>query len=347
MIYVKLILFLVVPIISISQSIDEYLIEYEIPEITYPFYVNSKKVLFLTKKNKNTIAVHSAILEKIEGTWEVSKIKKNHAHRKMNEHPIFNRLPNGTKVINTGYATFPFLCVSFRINEKYEVGDTATFKFKILSSLKHQKFQPKIYFSKHYLVSKRQKVYNFNRWQYAGRTPVASSGSNDLQDVEISFIVTRKLKKLRWLHIVNNNRNEEIGYILPYNLKLEDLSEEDSHELVEIDTNTEINIQPLSIYFNHDSYTLSEDDKQELKKYIDTLQQVKENIKTIVLSGYADRSGNLEYNMRLALRRVESIKKYLIEELKIGESSIRINKIGIANFGSPEKNRVCTIEVLL
>ncbi len=67
----------------------------------------------------------------------------------------------------------------------------------------------------------------------------------------------------------------------------------------------------------------------------------------VVIKGYASRDGNYDFNVRLAERRAEAVKKILMQRYRIPESRIQASGEGIGNMFEEESwNRVsiCTLE---
>lgn len=64
-----------------------------------------------------------------------------------------------------------------------------------------------------------------------------------------------------------------------------------------------------SIYFEVDTFTLSNEHQKRLDKVTDTLKKL--NIQEIVLRGNTDADADSAYNIRLSIKRVTSVKNYL------------------------------------
>ena len=65
------------------------------------------------------------------------------------------------------------------------------------------------------------------------------------------------------------------------------------------------------IYFDSDSSTISEDAQKVLSSFI---AQEKNRANSISIFGFTDRSGNAAYNQRLALRRANRVRSFLIQQ---------------------------------
>lgn len=72
------------------------------------------------------------------------------------------------------------------------------------------------------------------------------------------------------------------------------------------------------VFFDFDSAVLTEDAKRELSKNLDGTEE------NITLTGYADNTGDTEYNARLKARRAEAVKQFLVEVIGYNESAITI-----------------------
>jgi len=73
-------------------------------------------------------------------------------------------------------------------------------------------------------------------------------------------------------------------------------------------------IKGLSIYFNVDEATLTAEERAKLDKVFSKLPSNERY--EIVLVGYTDRDGSLDYNLALSKRRAETVKRKLVEFYK-------------------------------
>lgn len=71
------------------------------------------------------------------------------------------------------------------------------------------------------------------------------------------------------------------------------------------------------IYFAFDSHHITDEYKRMLKS------QLKGSENSVVLTGYADKTGSSTYNHSLKRRRAEEVKKFLVEELGYHPSAVR------------------------
>jgi len=74
------------------------------------------------------------------------------------------------------------------------------------------------------------------------------------------------------------------------------------------------------IYFDFDNYNLSEVSSNSIKKFI---EEYKNKIDAFIIIGHTDTKGTKEYNLKLSLKRAESVKAILIH-LGISSEKIRI-----------------------
>lgn len=80
-----------------------------------------------------------------------------------------------------------------------------------------------------------------------------------------------------------------------------------------------------SVFFDSDKYTLTNKAREELNQfYIDHLQ---ENTPFVVIKGYTDTVGSIEYNTELSMNRVEQVQNYLIDK------GYNKNKIKLEHWG--------------
>jgi outer membrane protein OmpA-like peptidoglycan-associated protein len=80
-----------------------------------------------------------------------------------------------------------------------------------------------------------------------------------------------------------------------------------------------------SLFFNFDKYNIRPDQKQRLNYNLDLLKDFKNSY--IILDGHADERGTKEYNVALAGRRAETVKKFLVQN-GFDPEKITINAYG-------------------
>lgn len=100
------------------------------------------------------------------------------------------------------------------------------------------------------------------------------------------------------------------------------------------------------ILFGFDKWEIGDTGQTKLSELV---REMKENPKlTVDLQGYADPVGSYGYNVALSQRRVESVRRYLVEK---GVELPRINLIGlgpIAEKGVPNKDkRKVTVKMMV
>ena len=81
---------------------------------------------------------------------------------------------------------------------------------------------------------------------------------------------------------------------------------------------------PDRVGFAFDSADITPSQREILDAQIDFIKQNRADIKKIVVSGYCDERGSIEYNYALGERRANSVKKYLVRN---GISSSMISTI--------------------
>ena len=81
---------------------------------------------------------------------------------------------------------------------------------------------------------------------------------------------------------------------------------------------------------------------------LSVIKELKENPNlTVDLQGYTDSTGPKDYNVELSQRRVEAVRRYLIEQ---GAEMPRINSVGlgpIMDKGDKAKNRRVTVKLMV
>ena len=95
--------------------------------------------------------------------------------------------------------------------------------------------------------------------------------------------------------------------------------------------------ETYQVLFGFDKWDVSDNGQTTLSTLV---KEMRENPKlTVDLQGYADPVGSYNYNVALSQRRVESVRRYLVEK---GIELPRINLIGlgpIAEKGTPNKDK--------
>lgn len=106
--------------------------------------------------------------------------------------------------------------------------------------------------------------------------------------------------------------------------------------------------ETLTVRFGFDQWDLNDTAQTAL---LSLVRELKENPKlTLELEGYTDSVGPREYNVQLSQRRVEAVRRYLVEK---GVGLPRIHSIGfgaLRDNGKPqeqEKNRRVTIKLMV
>jgi outer membrane protein OmpA-like peptidoglycan-associated protein len=85
-------------------------------------------------------------------------------------------------------------------------------------------------------------------------------------------------------------------------------------------------IKDLDVFFDVDQATLTDKEQLKLDKF--TKAFPKNESLTIVLIGYTDQDGSLDYNLILSKKRAETIKRKLVDFYKFDEKNISIYYYG-------------------
>jgi len=216
-----------------------------------------------------------------------------------------------------------FRGVSYPILQDLSIGDTLRFQLTTLAD-QGSVFQPDIYTSKKVKV-KRGKLKNGKYLNYYGAIPNGSINDRELVQNLIEIPITKENKGIKWIHIVNNEDEQHRGFILENDYNLEGTKDDDY----------------ARVYFNNDSYKLKNDGKALLNEIVSELTPSC----AVVLRGYADPSGQREYNIQLAKNRAQAVMDYLIEK-GVDPSLINIEEFDILHNKLAKENRICTILVL-
>lgn len=104
-------------------------------------------------------------------------------------------------------------------------------------------------------------------------------------------------------------------------------------------------VETIFIRFGFDKADLDDRGQTAL---LDVAKQLRENAIVVVdLEGYTDNTGDSAYNVQLSQRRVEAVRRYLIEQ---GAEMPRINSVGlgpIMDKGDKAKNRRVTVKLMV
>ncbi len=85
-------------------------------------------------------------------------------------------------------------------------------------------------------------------------------------------------------------------------------------------------MKSLSVYFDVDEATLRDGDQTNLDKFMKTLP--KNERFEIILIGYTDRDGSLDYNLALSRRRAETVKRKLVDVYKFDPKNVNVYYYG-------------------
>ena len=81
-----------------------------------------------------------------------------------------------------------------------------------------------------------------------------------------------------------------------------------------------------NVYFDVDQATLTEDEQKSLDAFMKSFP--KSDKLTIILIGYTDRDGSLDYNLTLSKKRAETVQRKLIDYYKFNEKNITVYYYG-------------------
>ncbi|WP_297335598.1 OmpA family protein [Algoriphagus sp.] len=100
-------------------------------------------------------------------------------------------------------------------------------------------------------------------------------------------------------------------------------------------------------YFEINQEKLSEEEKEKINQFILDLPLQEDFL--IQLKGFADHTGTLSYNLKLIEKRVQEVKKFLVDELEINQDRISIQEGGLiqrkSTSGSYDQDRRVEIRV--
>lgn len=88
------------------------------------------------------------------------------------------------------------------------------------------------------------------------------------------------------------------------------------------------NVENDKVYFGYDSYKLSFEAMRTIDKFILDLQAQPQSI--ALIKGYADQTGTVEYNDKLARKRADAVKEYIVSR------GISPDRVGTSVLGSRE-----------
>lgn len=294
-------------------------------------------------ESHDVVPFETLFLERVKGGWAYetdSCLFDNHSARFLDSFDV------GTKLVYCGLAMSPaiesrkgFRSVSFRLPKDLYEGDTLSFSFITLAD-GIGGFQPSIFFSKKIKIklgpAQTSLLKNGRYLKYAEKMPNRSMNDLGLTTSTFELVVTKKNEKLKWIHLVNDVYRNEGGFVVSACYTISKKSDEESV----VDS---IELSPVQIYFDNDSYQILDSELLKLNRMIEGYKLSKGS--EIRISAFADKSGDLEKNLILASNRAKSVIRILVDN-GVSESNIRIEELSIGNFGSSQKNRVCNVRVI-
>lgn len=329
-----------------AQTIDNSFESLSIPEIHQDFKTVKKSRSIFPSKRDSVILFEQSLLQLYGGDFVVDKSGTKTGISYFPD--TCKYFSDGTKVLLIGAADNESLesgghkkCVSFRITNMPEIGDTAYFEFLLLTLLPKQELNPQIYFSKKLLAGKHDRILNYKKFVYYGRFDRGSFNTADLSLCKLSIPMSKKFKKYKWIHLVTDYRRGDMGLILPRNLSVVPLDSTNEMSINKIDSGESHGHK--SVLFASDSFELDNVSKELIDSIINFL--ITHPSYAVSIQGYASKEGNLEYNLILAQKRSESVVNYFLSN-NISVKRIQINTPGIGNFPANELNRSCTIHII-
>lgn len=329
-----------------AQTIDNSFESLSIPEIHQDFRTVKKSRCIFPSKRDSVILFEQSLIQMYGGDFLVDR---SGTKTGISYFPDTCRyFADGTKVLLIGAADNEKIesgmhkkCVSFRITNMPDIGDTAYFEFLLLTLLSKQELNPEVYFSKNLLAGKNDRILNFNKFVYHGRLDRGSFTTTDLSLCKLSIPISRKSEKYKWIHLVTDYRRGDMGLILPRNLSVVPLDSTNELSINQIDSVQ--NLTHRSVLFAPDSFVLDDVSKELIDSIIKFL--ITHPGHEVSIQGFASKEGNLEHNLILAQKRSESVVNYFVSN-NISAKRIRINTPGIGNFPENELNRSCTIDII-
>lgn len=106
---------------------------------------------------------------------------------------------------------------------------------------------------------------------------------------------------------------------------------------------TSIGSFAVAVNFEFDKFKISDTEIEKISKVIRDVKS--ENFNKIEISGYTDRLGNEQYNKKLALKRAESIKDFLVLH-GINKDKIKVEGKGKCCFISDKESENRRVEIL-
>lgn len=101
--------------------------------------------------------------------------------------------------------------------------------------------------------------------------------------------------------------------------------------------------QNKTIYFKNNAFELNTQQKQDLNNIFDAIKP--SEIRTISISGFANKIGNEASNLLLSKNRIESIKQYLVNTKGINQNSINTKAFGEIDHENLEESRKVNIAI--
>lgn len=329
-----------------SQIIDNNLSSIEIQERNMrSFGFNFNK----PKKDNDIVLVETSICQIYESKLIVGKLNKIIRYFSYPYPDTCSYFMDGTKMLLVGLSDYDRIrsgevkkCVSFRIKDMPEIGDSAKFDFKFLSMIKNKGLSPEVYFSKNIYVNQHSlKIKNFKKFiKY--KDTITTNKNGEIENIRVSFLITKEASKYSWIHLIFPFQKADAGFILPMNLKFKNLDSLVSQVEIQNDIYRKQKYELISEFlFDINSFDISPNNKKKLDSLV--IEWKVKMPKYISVFGFTDRTGNIEYNLTLAFNRANSIKNYLLEN-GIPDYIIEIKQPSIVYDEEVDKNRKCLVK---
>lgn len=239
-------------------------------------------------------------------------------------------LKEGTKAIYCGLSFNQgekkrkvFRSVSYPVQSELNIGDTLKIDLQLLADKDHQ-FRP-YYYTSEKMKIKQGKLKNGSYLEFQGKVAKGSKNDQDLVTTSIRIPITEENKGIGWVHIVNDEDSLHRGFIIQSDFTMGDDSNEEFQK----------------IYYANDSYKIDAKNREILESIMSKLQ----DDQFISLRGYADPSGDKNYNIQLARKRAIAVREFFVEK-GVDPSRINIEEFEILYNRNAKENRICTILVL-
>lgn len=91
-----------------------------------------------------------------------------------------------------------------------------------------------------------------------------------------------------------------------------------------------------NIYFDHNSSVIKPDEESKLRRTAAILQRYGQS--RLIIKGFADKTGNADYNLRLSKLRADAVKNWLIQNKSVAPEQVVISYVGDTSDDAPGNN---------